>query len=83
MKQWAVSDARDHLSEVIDEARVGREPVYLQRHGKRVAAVIGAEELDRLIEHAEDAIDIAAARASAEEDGENIPWDEVKASLGL
>jgi len=48
-----------------------------------VAAVIDAEDLDHLIELAEDAIDIAEARAALEEEGESIPWDEVKAALGL
>jgi len=45
--------------------------------------VIDAEDLDRLMELAEDAIDIAEARAAVEEEGESIPWEEVKADLGL
>jgi hypothetical protein len=45
--------------------------------------VIDAEDLDRLIELAEDAVDIAEARAALEEEGESIPWEEVKADLGL
>jgi hypothetical protein len=53
------------------------------RRGKRLAAVIDPEDLDRLIELAEDAIDIAEARAALEEEGPSIPWEEVKADLGL
>lgn len=83
MNEVSVSEARDHLADVIDEARRLHEPVYLNRRGKRLAAVIDAEDLDRLIELAEDAIDIAEARAALEEEGESIPWDEVKADLGL
>jgi prevent-host-death family protein len=83
MSDVTVTEARDRLADVIDEARRHHEPVYLHRRGKRLAAVIDAEDLDRLIELAEDAIDIAEARAALEEDGESIPWDEVKADLGL
>lgn len=83
MSEVSVSEARDRLADVIDEARRLHEPVYLNRRGKRLAAVIDAEDLDRLIELAEDAIDIAEARAALEEEGESIPWDEVKADLGL
>jgi prevent-host-death family protein len=83
MGDVSVSEARQRLADVIDEARRQHEPVYLHRHGKRLAAVIDAEDLDRLIEFAEDAVDIAEASASLEEEGESIPWDEVKADLGL
>jgi prevent-host-death family protein len=83
MSDVTVTEARQRLSDVIDEARRLHEPVYLHRRGKRLVAVIDAEDLDRLIELAEDARDIAEARAALEEEGESIPWDEVKAELGL
>ena len=83
MSEVTVTEARQRLADVIDEARRLHEPVYLHRRGKRLAAVIDAEDLDRLIELAEDTVDIAEARAALEEEGESIPWDEVKASLGL
>jgi hypothetical protein len=60
--------------------------VYLTRRGKRVAAVIDADDLDRLIAAAEDLADIEAAGAAREEmaDGQAaIPWEQVKADLGL
>ena len=60
--------------------------MYLTRRGRRVAAVIAAEDLDRLIAAAEELADIEAARAVRAElsDGERaIPWEEVKAELGL
>ena len=83
MREVSVSEARERLADVIDEARRQHEPVYLHRRGKRLAAVIDAEDLDRLIELAEDAVDISEARAALEEEGESIPWEEVKADLGL
>jgi antitoxin Phd len=83
MSDVTVSEARERLADVIDEARRQHEPVYLHRRGKRLVAVIDAEDLDRLIELAEDAVDIAEARAAVEEEAESIPWEEVKADLGL
>ncbi len=86
MSEMPVSDARARLADVVDAARVGHDPVYLTRRGRRVAAVIDADDLDRLIAAAEDLADIEAARAARTElaDGEPaIPWEQVKADLGL
>ncbi|SOC58357.1 prevent-host-death family protein [Ornithinimicrobium cerasi] len=85
MKELTVTDARARLAEVVDEARVRHDPVYLTRRGQRVAAVIDADDLDRLIEAAEDLADLEAARLARAEiaDGGTIPWEQVKADLGL
>ena len=52
-----------------------------------MAAVIDADDLERVLELAEDMADIRAAeeaRAEMKATGETpIPWDEVKADLGL
>jgi len=82
-----VSDARSQLAAIIDRARTEHEPIYVARHGRRVAAVIDADDLDQLIELAEDMADIRAAeqaRAEMEEtETAAIPWETVKADLGL
>ncbi|WP_210495429.1 type II toxin-antitoxin system Phd/YefM family antitoxin [Patulibacter sp. SYSU D01012] len=87
MAPYTVSDARRRLASIIDEAREGHEPIYLERRGRRIAAVIDADDLDRLLELAEDMADIRAAEAARVEMRETaaapIPWDEVKADLGL
>ena len=85
MAELTVTDARARLADVVDEARVRHDPIYLTRRGQRVAAVSDADDLDRLIEAAEDLADIEAARAArAEVDAEGaIPWEQVKADLGL
>lgn len=84
---YGVTQARRQLASIIDRAHVEREPVYLVRRGRRVAAIIDADDLDRLIELAEDMTDIRAAAQARElmqATGEApIPWDEVKADLGL
>ena len=83
----SISDAREQLAAVIDRARTEHRPVFLSRRGRRVAAVIDADDLDRLLELAEDMADIRAAeeaRAEMRETGAApIPWEEVKADLGL
>ncbi len=79
-------EARARLADVVDRARVAHDPVYLTRRGRRVAAVIDADDLERLIDAAEDLADIQAARAARAEMAEGhvaIPWEQVKADLGL
>jgi len=86
MTDITLSDARARLADVVDAARVGHEPVYLTRRGRRVAALIDADDLDRLIAAAEDLADIEAAKKARQEiaDGAaTVPWEQVKADLGL
>jgi len=87
MAEMTVTEARARLADVVDEARVAHDPVFLTRRGRRVAAVIDADDLERLIEAAEDLEDIRAADAARAEVAESgappIPWDQVKADLGL
>ena len=86
MGEMTVSDARARLADVVDAARVQHEPVYLTGRGKRVAAVIDVDDLERLIAAAEDLADLEAARAARQElaDGQSaVPWEQVKADLGL
>ena len=83
----SVSEARQRLAEIIDRARAEHIPIYLARRGRRVAAVIDADDLDGILELAEDMADIRAAEAACAEmraTGETpIPWEQVKADLGL
>ena len=85
MTEMTVTAARNKLADVIDDRRVTHAPVFLTRRGRRVAAVIDADDLERLTQAAEDLADIEAADAARAEIAEHgtIPWDEVKADLGL
>ena len=85
MTELTVAAARARLADVVDEVRKRHCPVFLTRRGRRVAAVIDAEDLDRLLGAAEGLADIEAARAARAEvfaQG-SIPWDRVKTDLGL
>jgi prevent-host-death family protein len=83
----SVTEARRNLAEVIDLACSEHTPVYLARRGRRIAAVIDADDLDAVLELAEDMADVRAAeeaRAEMRATGEApIPWEQVKADLGL
>jgi prevent-host-death family protein len=87
MGDMTVTEARARLADVVDEARVAHSPVFLTRRGRRIAAIIGADQLEQLLEAAEDLADLraaAAARAEMAETGEpSIPWEKAKADLGL
>lgn len=81
MKEYPVSETRERLAELLDEARVTGEPFAVTRRGNRVAVVLDSESFERLSATADDAIDRAAVLLSREED-DYLPWDEVKAELG-
>lgn len=85
MRTITITQARDGLGTVVDEAR--QEPVYLTRHNRAVAVVVNVVEFERLRELAEDAEDAAAAAAARREMQETqelpVPWEDVKAELGL
>ncbi|MFT5530651.1 MAG: prevent-host-death family protein [Candidatus Poriferisodalaceae bacterium] len=82
MTEVAVSDARNRLAEVIEESRRSGEPISVTRRGRRVAVILDAEVFDVLVEAADDVEDRRELDAARAED-DYVPWDEVKAELGL
>jgi prevent-host-death family protein len=85
MSEVTITDARGKLSALVDDAH--REPVYLTRRDRAVAAIVDADHLQQLLADAEDLADIRAVDAAWEETdrlGETpIPWEDVKRDLGL
>ena len=83
MTRMGVSDARGHLSEVVDRTRYTHERVVLTKRGRDVGAIISIDDL-KLLEMLEDQLDIKAARQTLEESqGERISYDEIREKLGL
>jgi antitoxin Phd len=83
MIKLAASKARGDLASVIKGVKKG-ERFLLCRHNEGVAAIVSVEDL-ALLQAIEDRRDAEAARAAlaeAEEKG-MIPWEKVKAELGL
>jgi antitoxin Phd len=77
------SVARRDFSNVIEAANKG-ERFLLKRHGKGIAAVVSIRDL-AFLRALEDCLDRDAADAALEDVDEHgsIPWEEVKARLGL
>lgn len=75
-----ISTARDNLPEVVEKART--EAVILERYGRPAAVIISPEHYEVLLTALEDSEDVAAFDEAMAEEGDNIPWAEVKADLG-
>ncbi|GAC1373911.1 MAG: hypothetical protein NVS3B21_33880 [Acidimicrobiales bacterium] len=82
MSELAVSEARERLAEVIESTRASKEPVYVTRRGRRVAVIMDPDAYESLVAAAEDTVDRAELDA-ARSDDDYVPWEEVKAELGL
>lgn len=76
----SVTDARSRLPELIERAR--GEAVFLARRGKLEAVMISPEQYDRMMDALEEVADVEAFDAAMTEEGENIPWAQVKTDLG-
>jgi prevent-host-death family protein len=48
MADLSISEARDTLAEIINRVVYGGERIILRRHGKKVAALVSARDLERL-----------------------------------
>jgi len=83
-EQKRISEARGEFSDLVNRAAYKHERVLLTRHGKAIAAIVPADDLE-LLEALEDRDDLEAISAAlADPDNqEEIPWEQVKADLGL
>jgi antitoxin Phd len=80
MATMAVSEAREKLSEAVETART--EAVVLERYGRPAAVLLSPERYEELMDALEDSEDVVAFDAAMAEDGDNIPWEQVKVDLG-
>ena len=75
-----VREAREKLAEAIDTAQ--SEAVVLERYGRPAAVLVSMERYEQLLDTFEASEDVAAFDAAMAEEGDNIPWEQVKADLG-
>lgn len=75
-----VSEAREKLAKVIDVAQ--SEAVVLERYGQPAAVLVSVKRYQELLDAFEEAEDIAAFDSAIAEEGDDIPWEQVKADLG-
>jgi prevent-host-death family protein len=84
MQRLSVGGARDQLADALNRVAYRGERIIIERRGKSLAAVVPMEDLE-LLQALEDRIDLEEARealAEAEREG-TVPWEQVKAELGL
>ncbi len=82
------TEARTHLTELLDDVEARHEHVVITRNGRPAAIVISSEEweaLEETLEILSDPETMDALRQSDEdvEAGRLTSWDEVKRELGL
>jgi antitoxin Phd len=80
MSHYAASRAREVFSEVVDKSAT--EPVFIERRGEVAAVVISPSRYEQLLEALEEQEDEQAFDQALAEEGDNIPWEQVKADLG-
>ena len=86
MTHKSAAEVRASLPADLESVETTGEPLAIDSDGRTVAVLVSAEDFalfERLREAEEDRIDNAAADAARAEPGENIPWEQVKADLGL
>lgn len=82
MPKMTVKEAEESLTRAVRLLREDGERVTLTEGGEPVAALVTADDL-ALLEALEDRIDLEEARKALAEPGDSIPWEKVKAELGL
>ncbi len=77
----SASDVRAAFADTLNRVAYSGERIVLVRRGKDLAALIPTEDL-AFLERLEDELDIRAAEEALKEAG-TLPWERVKAELGL
>jgi prevent-host-death family protein len=81
MSKITAVDARQQFADIVNRSAYAKERIVLTRRGKDLVAVVPIEDL-KLLEEIEDRIDLDSARKALKESG-SVPWEKVKAELGL
>lgn len=62
--------------------QAAEEAILIERYGKPAGVLLSPERYEELLEALEELEDIRAFDAAMAEEGENLPWEQVKAELG-
>ena len=85
--EFTTSEAREKFADLIEQVYFHKERLILTRRGKKAVALIPIEDLELLqsFEDEEDAQDIKDMEEAKKQQGDQplIPWEQVKADLGL
>lgn len=88
MKNVPLSEAKDKLSALVDEADTTHEIIHITRHGRAAAVLMSADDLDSLNEtlHALRTPGLAEDLAQADADyaaGNTVTGEEIRRRYGL
>ncbi len=88
MKTMSLSEAKDKLSGLVEEAESTHEMVTITRHGRPAAVLMAAEDLESLQETVlwlskPGIADSVAAAEREYADGETVGGDDLRARFGL
>jgi prevent-host-death family protein len=83
-RETGVTEARGGLSDLVNDVAYQKQRVVLKRHGKPRAALISIADL-HILEVLERELDLRVLRAAFADprNAKAIPWDDVKAKLGI
>jgi prevent-host-death family protein len=76
MKSFALSDANQDLSSLID--RAAEEPILITRQGKEAAVVVSPSLYQEMTEAMEDLEDIAAYDAAKARKEDSVLWQDTR-----
>lgn len=78
------SEARTHLTDIVNEVAYGGERIILTRKGKQLVAIIPLEDL-RALEALENKIDLEEAKKALRDVKKYgaVSWEDTKRELGL
>ena len=76
------SKVREEFSEMLNRVLYQGIRIVLNRHGKRVAALIPIEDFE-ILEEIENRQDLKDFREAKAEKGEDVAWEDLKRETGL
>jgi len=84
MSKMSATKIRENFAEALNQVAYGGERIIIQRRNRGIAALVHIDDL-KAIEAIEDKIDIEEAKKAIKEAEKKgwIPWEQVKAELGL
>ena len=82
MPSITVTYAREHFSDIVNEAAFKGNRQIISRNGKEICAIVSSEDA-RLLEALEDKYDLKEALARLSENQAPVPYDSARAELDL
>ena len=82
MTTVTITDAKQHLGDLVEHARLRDEATVITKSGKEAAVLISLR-LWEVLQKLQDRADLLEAEAVRDEPGEDVSLDQIKKDLGL